>query len=90
MRNDETMTTHDAVDSNQVCPKPWYETAANVDRQALVEQAIREHPTKDVDEIVALLAEEHVEVSATLVMQQFARLQAEQNQTTPDCRTKPR
>lgn len=75
---------HDAVDPNQVAPKPWYETAAGVDRAAAIEQVRRRHPSANVDEIVAMLAEENIEVSATLVFQQLARLQ-----TTPDSTTKP-
>ena len=73
MKNDATMK-HDAVDPEQVAPKPWYETAAGLDRVAVVEQKIREHPTASADQIVALLAKEHVEVSATLVMQEMARV----------------
>jgi hypothetical protein len=68
------MTTHDAVDPKQVASKPWYETAAKLDRADLVQQVIGRHPTKNADEIVDLLAKEHVEVSATLVMQEMARL----------------
>ena len=74
MRNDLTMTTHDAVDPEQVAPKPWYETAAGLDRAAVVYKKIRQHPEASADEIVNLLAQEHVEVSATLVMQEMARL----------------
>ena len=73
MRNDDLMTQHDAVSDDQVAPKPWLQTARNVYRSQLIREVRRQHPQATVDEVVELLAKEHVEVSATLVMQEFER-----------------
>ena len=76
MRNDDLMTQHDAVSDEQVAPKPWQQTARNVDRSHLIRELRRQHPLATVDDVVELLAKEHVEVSATLVMQEFEREQS--------------
>jgi hypothetical protein len=68
------MMKHDAVDEEQVAPKPWQMTAKELDRSAIIDQKLKEHPTATADEIVVLLAAEHVEVSGTLVMQRIAHL----------------
>lgn len=64
---------HDPVSPRQVAQNPKYELAANVDRRRAVREAIRQHPQAGVDEIVSELARRQIEVSATLVMQEFAR-----------------
>ncbi len=65
---------HDPVAPRQVSPIPQSDLDANVDRIKAVREAITAHPEANVDEIVALLAKQQIEVSGTLVMQEVMHL----------------
>ncbi len=65
---------HDAVSHEQVAPLPKFEVdQQHVDRRALIADALESHPQAGPDEIVSLLAQRHINVSATLVLAEMAR-----------------
>lgn len=65
--------THEPVSPNQVSPIPKSTLNANVDRAKAVRQVIEAHPGAGVDQVIALLAKQQIQVSATLVMQQLMK-----------------
>ena len=69
-----THVQHDAVSHDQVAPDPKFEVdQQHLDRRSLIADAIQAHPGAAPDEIVRLLAEKQIEVSATLVLAELAR-----------------
>lgn len=65
---------HDAVSHEQVAPLPSFEVdQQHLDRRALIADALRSYPQASPDEVVKLLAERHIDVSATLVLAEMAR-----------------
>lgn len=66
-------TRHDPVSPRQVAPIPHIEIEQeHLDPVDLVREAINDHPGASADDIVRLLEEKQIHVSATLVMQQLA------------------
>ena len=55
-------------------PVPQTDLDSHVDRVAAVRNAVQARPEASVDEIIAMLAERKVAVSATLVMQEVMRV----------------
>lgn len=65
---------HDSVSHEQVAPLPHVEVdQQHLDRRALISDALRSHPQASPDEIVEMLAQRNIEVSATLVLAEMAR-----------------
>lgn len=65
---------HDSVSPEQVAPLPKAEVdQQHIDRRGLIAQVLQSHPQATPDEIVKLLADRNIQVSAALVLAERGR-----------------
>jgi hypothetical protein len=65
------MDPHDPVSERQVAPTPNFIAREHQDKQAAIRRVRAENPAATVDEIIAALARQKIEVSAAMVFQEM-------------------
>lgn len=67
---------HDSVSPEQVAPLPKAEVdQQHLDRRELIAGLLRDHPHATPDEVVKMLADRQIQVSAALVLSEMSRAQ---------------
>jgi len=70
------MDPHDPVSERQVAPTPNFIASEHQDKRAAIRRVRAEKPAATVDELIAELARQKIEVSAAMVFQEMQKKQA--------------
>lgn len=63
---------HAPISTRQSAPRPDTELSADLDHPQIVRDLIAQHPGATADDITRMLAEKHIKISSTLVLQELA------------------
>lgn len=75
---------HDSVSPEQVAPLPKAEVdQQHIDRRGLIAELLQTHPQATPDEIIQLLADRQIQVSAALVLAEIGRARQSSSPSSP-------